>query len=95
MFDDGRSDFGFLLQPSAEEDATSHATDSNDAAVAAIVVPPGTVIESTGSTVLTRVGNNYFLHPVGDSNGVELSAFGVAVTVGSVDYTQAEPYNLA
>ena len=64
MFDDGRLDFGFLLQPSAEEDATSHATDSNDAAVAAIVVPPGTVIELAGSTVLTRVGNTISFIPL-------------------------------
>ena len=54
-----------------------------------IGIPPTTitVIESSGSTSLTQVGNNYFLYVNGTSTGPEVKYSGAPLTVGEFAWT--------
>jgi Tryptophan-rich Synechocystis species C-terminal domain len=47
-----------------------------------VTAPPATVIESSGSTSLVEIGNNYYLESIGSGTGLELKYGGAPVTVG-------------
>ena len=51
------------------------------------VTPPAVVIQTDGSTALTKVGANFFLDNTGSGSGPELQYKGVAVTVGEFGTT--------
>ena len=56
--------------------------DDSDFTLAINIEAAPEIIESAGSTSLSKVGSNYFLYPVGGSSGPELSYGGAPVVAG-------------
>ncbi len=55
---------------------------NGDGSIGAPPPPPPTVIQTDGTTALTKSGNNYFLNPTGGGTGPELKFGGSAITAG-------------